>query len=191
MVQSRAKTVAAYLAELPPERRAALSAVREVILANLDPGYEEGIDYGMIGYHVPLSVYPSGYHCDAKQPLPFAALAAQKNHMSVYLMGLYTEPDEARWFEAAWRASGKKLDMGKACVRFKRLEDVPLDVLAEAVRRMPSKRYVAAYEATLAGRGAARPRRESGKVAAAKATRPAAREKATRQQATRKKAAKK
>ena len=104
-MQSKAKTVEAYLASLPEDRRAVLEAVRAVILENLDGAYEEGMQYGMIGYYVPHSVYPAGYHCDPKQPLPFAGLAAQKNHMSVYLMGLYGDAKEAARFEKAWKAT--------------------------------------------------------------------------------------
>jgi hypothetical protein len=109
----------------------------------------------MLGYGVPHSVYPAGYHCDPKQPLPFAALASQKNYISLYLMGLYIgsadqqEAEDARWFREAWEASGKKkLDMGKVCIRFKKLGDIPLDVIGEAIRRMPAQRYIALYEQT-------------------------------------------
>src|SRR5262245_12097077 len=132
MPTSKAKTVKEYLAELPPDRRAALQAVREVILKNLDGGYEEGMQYGMIGYYVPHRVFPAGYHCDPKQPLPFAGLASQKNHMSLHLMAVYLgcdgqgETPNAKWFREAWTKTGKKLDMGKACIRFKKLDDVPL-----------------------------------------------------------------
>jgi hypothetical protein len=149
-MQSQAKTVAAYLKELPAERRAALQAVREVFLANLPAGYEEGMQYGMIGYYVPHSVYPAGYHCDPQQPVPFGGMASQKNHMSLYLMCIYGDAAQRAWFEKAWRASGKKLDMGKACVRFKQVEDLPLDVIGEAVRRVPVKKFLAFYEETLA-----------------------------------------
>ena len=130
-MQSKATTVKDYLASLPEDRRAAISAVRDVIRRNLGPGYEEGMQYGMIGYYVPHKVYPAGYHCDPRQPLPFAGLASQKQHMSMYLMGVYCgcvdgkDSDRARWFREAWVKAGKKLDMGKACVRFKKLEDVP------------------------------------------------------------------
>lgn len=137
MVISSAKTVDQYLASLPADRRAVVAAVRETILANLDAGFTEGMSYGMIGYHVPHSLYPAGYHCDPEQPLPYAGLAAQKNYYSVYLFGVYSDPDEARQFERDWKAAGKKLDMGRCCVRFKRLDDVPLDVLAAAIRRWP------------------------------------------------------
>lgn len=159
-MQSKAKTVDEYLASLPEDRREALQAVRETILENLDEDYEEGMQYGMIGYYVPHRVYPAGYHVDAKQPLPYAALASQKNHMALYLMGIYTgrtdgpsESEHARWFRDAWTATGKKLDMGKSCVRFKKLEDVPLDVVGEAIRRIPAKDHIAAYEAVLEAAG--------------------------------------
>lgn len=151
-MQSKATTVAQYLASLPADRRAAISAVRDVIRANLDSDYEEGMQYGMIGYCVPHSVYPAGYHCDPKQPLPFATLASQKNHMSFSVMSVYLDPAEERWFKAAWHKSGKKLDMGKACVRFKRIEDVPLDVVGQAFARTSAAQFIERYEAILAGR---------------------------------------
>lgn len=139
----------AYIAALPPDRRDAIEAVRRVMRENLDPAFVEIMQYGMIGYAVPHSVYPSGYHCDPKQPLPFAGLASQKGHMSLYLMGVYANEPLREWFEGAWRATGKKLDMGKACVRFKKLEDVPLEVIAEVVRRMPAKAYIEHYEMSM------------------------------------------
>ncbi|MBX3396036.1 MAG: DUF1801 domain-containing protein [Phycisphaerae bacterium] len=148
-MQSKAKTVEAYLAELPEDRRAAIEAVRAVIRKNLDPEYEEGMQYGMIGYYVPHRVYPQGYHCDPKQPLPFGGLASQKNHMSLYLMCLYGASDAFDWFRKAWEATGKKLDMGKACIRFKKLDDLPLELIGEVVRRTPVKVYVSRMEAAL------------------------------------------
>ena len=164
-MQSKAASVEQYLAELPADRRDAIAAVRTVILKNLPEGYEEGMQYGMIGYYVPHSVYPAGYHCDPRQPLPFAGLASQKNHMSVYLMCIYGHPEHEAWFRAAWATSGKKLDMGKSCVRFKRIDDVPLKVIGEAIRRIPVKKLIANYESTLksAGKrtGKARPRKGS------------------------------
>ena len=158
-MQSKATSVAEYLAALPPDRRAALSAVRAVIRANLDKDCVEGMQYGMIGYAVPHSVFPAGYHCDPKQPLPFAAIASQKSHMSIHMMFAYVsdasggETGETKWFREAWAKTGKKLDMGKACVRFKKLDDVALDVLGEAIRRMPTKKYIERYSAALAQRG--------------------------------------
>lgn len=160
---SKATTVKQYLNELPAERRAALEAVRAVFHENLDRDYEEGMQYGMIGYYVPHSVYPSGYHCNPKEPLPFAGLASQKNHMSISIMGMYGDAAQTAWFTQAWAKTGKKLDMGKCCIRFKRVEDLALDVIAEALRRMPAKYYVARYEATLAqmGRKPAKPRQSA------------------------------
>ena len=148
-MQSKAKTVDQYLAELPDDRREALQAVRAVVLKNLPKGYEEGMQYGMIGYFVPHSVYPPGYHCDPKQPLPFAGLASQKNYMSIYLMCIYGDEEQAAWFREAWVASGKKLDMGKSCVRFKKLDDVPLKVIGEAIRRVPAKKFIDHYESVI------------------------------------------
>ena len=151
-MKSNAKTVGEYLASLPPERRSAIETVRNVILENLDEDYEEGMDYGAINYVVPHRVFPAGYHADPKRGLPFAALASQKNYMSVYLMGLYCGCIEGtqdtalvRWFRTAWAKSGRKLDMGKACIRFKKVDDLALDVLGEAIRRVPAKLYVETY----------------------------------------------
>jgi uncharacterized protein YdhG (YjbR/CyaY superfamily) len=153
-MQSKAKTVKQYLAELPPDRRAAISAIRDVILKNLDEGYEEGINYGAIGYSVPHRVYPPGYHCDPKLPLPFAGLGSQKNYLSMGFMPMYSDPAEMKWFVDAWKRSGKKLDMGKVCIRFKKLEDVPLDVVGEAVRRVPAAKWIQIYEETRAAAAA-------------------------------------
>jgi hypothetical protein len=157
-MQSKAASVKEYLASLPDDRRAALSAVRDIILKNLDKDYEEGMQYGMIGYYVPHRIFPAGYHCDPKQPLPFVGLASQKNHMSLYLMGLYIGPadgsdgdnEHTRWFKAAWQKTGKKLDMGKACLRFKKLDELALDVIGQAVRRMPAQEYIDRYQGVLA-----------------------------------------
>ncbi|HEX8794560.1 MAG TPA: DUF1801 domain-containing protein [Polyangiaceae bacterium] len=180
-MKTAAKTVAAYLASLPADRRAAIEAVRDVIRKNLDGDYEEGIQYGIIGYYVPHKVYPRGYHADPKQPLPFAALASQKNHMSLYLMGVYcgcTEKpggmtNEARWFREAWARTGKKLDMGKACVRFTKLENVALDVVGEAIRRIPAKKYIARYETVLADVAQTRAKKSAKRSAKKAAKKPA------------------
>lgn len=163
---SKAKTVAEYLSSLPSDQREVLAAVRTVILANLDSGFQEAMQYGMVGYSVPHSRYPAGYHCDPKQPLPFAALAAQKNAISLHLMGLYMNPAELQWFTKAWKATGKKLDMGKACVRFKKLDDVALDVVGQAFRRISAAAWIATYEASLAGN---EPRQAAKKAVAKKA----------------------
>jgi hypothetical protein len=146
---SNAKTVKEYLASLPKDRRDAISAIRKVILANLPKGYEECMSYGMIGYVVPHSIYPSGYHCDPKLPMPFANLASQKNHMALYVMTVYGHSATEKWFRRAWLAAGKKLDMGKCCVRFRKLEDVPLKVVGELIARVPVKEYLAHIEKAL------------------------------------------
>ena len=145
-MKSPAKTPKEYLDALPPERKKALTAIRKVLRANLPKGYEEGMQYGMIGYYVPHKVYPAGYHCDAKQPVPFASLASQKNHMALYLFCTYAIPEHDAWFRKAWTASGKRLDMGKGCVRFKTLDDVPLDVVADTFSRITADEFIAEYE---------------------------------------------
>lgn len=152
-MQSKAATVDEYLASLPPDRRSAVAAIRKVILDNLDPDYEEGMAYGAIHYAVPHRVFPAGYHANPKVGLPFAAIASQKNYISIYLMGLYcgciegvSDTSLVKWFKDAWAKSGKKkLDMGKACIRFKKLEDIPLDVIGEAIRRVPARVYIEQY----------------------------------------------
>ncbi len=184
-MQSKASTVTAYLAELPPDRRSALQAVRKVIRANLDGDYEEGMQYGMIGYYVPHRVFPAGYHCDPKQPLPFAGLASQKNHMAFYLMSLYGDDEQLAWLHQAWADAGKKLDMGKCCIRFKRLEDLPLEVLGAAIRRMPARKYIELYQATFGSK--ARP--ASNRPTRTTATKKTATRKVTSRKATKKKPA--
>lgn len=175
-MQSKAATVAEYMAQLPEDRRAAIEAVRAVFRKNMDADIEEGMQYGMIGYYVPHKVFPAGYHCDPKQPLPYAGLASQKGHMSLYMMSLYIAAgaarpeggaDQEKWFRAAWAKTGKKLDMGKACIRFKKLDDLALDVIGEAIRRVPSKKYIADYQ-TLLARGAAGKGKPAARSAAAK-----------------------
>ena len=151
-MQSSAKTVDEYLKSLPADRRAAINAVRKVILANLPEGYEECMSYGMIGYLVPHRIYPKGYHCDPSLPLPFANLASQKNHMALYLMCCYGDKATDQWFRKAWEAAGKKLDMGKSCVRFKKLEDVSLEVIGQLIARVPVKKYIARMEQVLGER---------------------------------------
>jgi Domain of unknown function (DU1801) len=149
-MQSKATSVGQYLAELPPDRRRAIEAVRKVILANLDRDYEEGMQYGMIGYYVPHRIYPAGYHCDPNQPLPFTALASQKNYLSLYLGCVYCgDVTTDKWFQQAWAKTGKKLDMGKSCIRFKKPEDLALDVIGEAIRRSPVKLYIEQYESVI------------------------------------------
>jgi hypothetical protein len=163
-MQSKAATVPAYLASLPADRRAAIEAVRAMILKHIDKGFEEGMQYGMIGYFVPHAIFPPGYHCDPKQPLPYAGLASQKQHMSLYLMGIYGQPALRAWFEEAWARTGKRLDMGAACIRFKRLEDLALEVIAAALRKLPLRAYIDQYQAALDTRRPTKPAAQ-GKVA--------------------------
>jgi hypothetical protein len=146
---STAKTVTEYLDALPPDRRTAISAVRDVILTNLPNGYEETMEYGMIGYVVPHSIYPAGYHCDPSKPLTYAMLASQKNHMAIYLCHVYGHKETETWFRKAFQAAGKKLDMGKSCVRFKKIEQLPLDVIGQVIARVPVDKYIACVEQLL------------------------------------------
>ena len=136
----------AYLAKLPPDRAEAMRAVRDAIRKGLPKGYEEGMQYNMIAWYVPHSRYPAGYHCDPKQPVPFASIASQKNHIGLYLMCIYADETHRDQFISEWQATGKRLDMGKGCVRVKRLDDIPLDVVTRAVARIPVDAFLAHYE---------------------------------------------
>jgi len=147
-MKTNATTVDTYLAALPADRRAAIAAVREAILAKLPEGYVECFAFGMIGYVVPLTVYPDTYN---KQPLMYAALASQKNHMAVYLTNVYGDPALRARFGAGFRAAGKRLDMGKSCVRFKKLDDLPLAVIGEAIAATPMADFVAFAKSVRAG----------------------------------------
>lgn len=139
---SKARTVAEYLDQLPDDRRAAISKVRAVIRKNLPKGFAEQMSYGMIGYVVPHKLYPPGYHCDPKLPLPFACLASQKNHMALYVMTVYGDPVMESFVREQFKARGKKLDMGKSCIRFKKLDDLPLDVIGQVIARVPVEEYI-------------------------------------------------
>ena len=152
-MKSSATTVKDYLASLPADRRAGIEAVRKVILKNIDKDYDESMLYGMIGYAVPHRVWPLGYHCDPKKPLMMAALSSQTDNMTVYLMSVYSDKAERAWFQKAWAKTGKKLNMGGCCIRFKKLEDAALDVIGEAIRRTPAKAYVDSYVKILASTG--------------------------------------
>ena len=145
MVQSKAGTVEEYLDELPQERREVVSAVRDVILDNLPDGYRESMAWGMIGYGIPLDRYPKTYN---KQPLSYAALAAQKNYYSLNLMSCYESSEGEGFLRDAFRKAGKKLDMGKCCVRFKSLDDLPLDAIGELIARTPPEALIEQYEAS-------------------------------------------
>lgn len=144
MVQSKASTPEEYLAELAEDRREVLATVRQVILDNLPEGYQESITWGMPSYEIPLSRYPTTYN---KKPLAYAALAAQKNYFSLYLMSVYTDSEEESSLRDDFEAAGKKLDMGKSCIRFKGLDDLPLDVIAKAIAATSVDTYIERYEA--------------------------------------------
>ena len=146
---SPATSVTEYLAALPAGRQAAVRAVRAVIRKNLPKGFAEQMQYGMIGYVVPHKLYPAGYHCKPEEPLPFAGLASQKSYMSLYLMTVYFSPTLLAWLKEQFALKGKKLDMGKSCLRFKKLEDLPLDVIGELIARVPVADYIRHYESNL------------------------------------------
>jgi uncharacterized protein YdhG (YjbR/CyaY superfamily) len=139
-MRSEATTVEQYLAELPADRREAISAVRDVIVENLPEGYRETMNWGMIAYEVPLEVYPDTYN---GQPLMYAALASQKNHMAVYLTGIYMGDADREEFEEAYRATGKRFDVGKSCVRFRRLDQLPVQLIGEWIGRIPVQEFIA------------------------------------------------
>lgn len=191
-MQSKASTVAEYLKSLEPERRKAINAIRKVIKDNLDPKIKEVMSYGMIGWVVPLTVYPEGYHCNPSTPLPFANLASQKNSISIYLFCVYGDEAEKDRLAKNWKATGKKLDMGKSCIRVKTLDDVPLDVLGDAVKRITLKHFVDQYEAALEGTAAGK-KRAALKVRAEKkaSKKPAAKKAAAKKPASKKTASKK
>src|SRR5581483_5951476 len=152
-----------YLDSLPADRKAALATVRAVVLANLPQGYEETMQYGMISYVVPHSIYPAGYHCDPRQAVMYAALASQKAHMALYLMGPYGDRATDQWFRKAYAASGKKLDMGKACLRFKNVENLALELIGQIIARTPVDKYIARVESLLpkskAGKNSSTPKK--------------------------------
>ena len=144
MVRSNAATVEEYLDELAPDRREQIKAVRSVVSDNLPEGYAESMNWGMITWEIPLERYPKTYN---KRPLMYAALASQKNYMSLYLMCVYAHNGKQTEFERRFRESGKKLDMGKSCVRFKSIDDLPMDLIAETIASTPVDSYIGSYEA--------------------------------------------
>jgi uncharacterized protein YdhG (YjbR/CyaY superfamily) len=146
-MQSKATTVDEYIKEAPIERQAAMKKLRAVIKKNLPKGFKEGMGYGMMGYSVPHSIYPAGYHCNPKDPLPFMGFASQKNSINLYHMGIYSDPKLLKWFqEAHAKASPKKLDMGKSCVRYKKPEDIPFDLIGELASKITVDEWIATYE---------------------------------------------
>lgn len=151
-MQSKATTVDQYLAELPEDRQKALEMLRKVIKKNMPKGFQECMNYGMIGYVVPHSKYPAGYHCNPKDPLPFLNIASQKNFIAVYHMGIYGDPKLLKWFQDAHaKASPKKLDMGKSCIRYKKPEDIPYKLIGELASKLTPDDWIGRYESYLKG----------------------------------------
>jgi hypothetical protein len=146
-MQSKATTVDQYIAEAPQERQEALQKLRSTILTHLPKGFEEAMGYGMAGYAVPHSIYPAGYHCTPHLPLPFMGFASQKNSINFYHMGIYADETLYNWFLAEYaKFSKKKLDIGKSCMRFKKPEDIPFDLIGELVTKISVQDWIATYE---------------------------------------------
>ncbi len=146
-MQSKAATFKEYINEAPAERQSALEQLRKVISKNLPKGFKEAMGYGMPGFVVPHSIYPAGYHCSPELPLPFVSFASQKNFIAVYHMGLYADPQLLKWFvdEYSARVTGK-LDMGKSCIRFKKPEQIPFELIGELCSKMTVAEWIALYE---------------------------------------------
>ncbi len=146
-MQSKASTPQEYLDSLPEDRKNAMTELRKIILANLPKGFKEGMGYGMLGYVVPHSLYPAGYHCDPKLPLPFLSVASQKNFIAIYHMGIYVEPKLLKWFTDEFAKHSKtKLDMGKSCIRFKKPEHIPFKLIGELASKMTPQQWIDIYE---------------------------------------------
>ncbi len=149
-MQSKATTLEQYIDELPEDRKEIISLIRKAINDNLPKGFEEVMSYGMLGYVVPHSIYPGGYHCTPKLPLPFINVASQKNHISIHHLGLYASTPMIEWFTAEWgKHTTKKMDMGKGCLRFKKAEDVPLKLIAALTAKMSVEQWIECYESNI------------------------------------------
>ena len=136
-----------YISKIPEERIPYFKKLRQTILDNIPKGFEETMSYGMIGYVVPKSTYPAGYHCDTSLPLPFASIASQKNFIALYHMGIYANSEILDWFVAEYpKYCKRKLDMGKSCIRFKKLEEIPFDLIAELMQKMSMQEWIDLYE---------------------------------------------
>lgn len=136
-----------YFEQVPDHQKEAMYKLREVIKAHIPEGFEEAVGYGMVGYQVPYSIYPAGYHCKPKQPLPFAGIAAQKHFIALYHMGLYLDESLLNWFlEEYPKATSAKLDMGKSCIRFKKLDLIPFELIGSLMEKMTAEQWIAAYE---------------------------------------------
>ena len=149
-MQSQAKTPEEYIRELPEDRKEVITKLRQTILENLPKGFQETMGYGMLGYVVPFSKYPDGYHCDPKTPLPFLNVASQKNHIAIYHSGIYSDPELLEWFTTEYpkHVSGK-LDMGKSCIRFKNPKKIPFELLGELFTKMTVDDWISRYESVI------------------------------------------
>ncbi len=146
-MQYKATNANDYISQIPEDRQAAVKKLHGTIKKNLPKGFAESVGYGMIGFCVPHSLYPAGYHCDPKAPLPFIGIASQKNFIAVYHMGIYASPELLKWFTTAHaKASIKKLDMGKSCIRYKKTEDIPFELIGELATKMTPQQWIATYE---------------------------------------------
>ncbi|EMQ96153.1 DUF1801 domain-containing protein [Xanthomarina gelatinilytica] len=149
-MQYQANSPEDYISQAPEARQEALKKLRETIKTNLPKGFEEGIQYGMIGYYVPHSMYPDGYHCSPKEPLPFMSFASQKNSINLYHSGIYAVPEIHDWFVSEYpKHCKRKLDMGKSCIRFKKPEEIPFELIAELSQKMTVEDWVQVYEQTI------------------------------------------
>lgn len=149
-MQYQATSAEDYISQVPKEQQDALKQLRRVIKANLPKGFEEGIQYGMIAYSVPHSVYPNGYHCNPKIPLPFMSFASQKNSINLYHSGIYAKKELHDWFVNEYpKHCKRKLDMGKSCIRFKKVEDIPFDLIGELVQQMSCEEWITIYESLI------------------------------------------
>jgi uncharacterized protein YdhG (YjbR/CyaY superfamily) len=148
-MKSEANSPEQYIQQLPDERKVAMEKLRQTISASIPVGFEETMSYGMIGYVVSKTIYPAGYHCDPKLPLPFLAIASQKNFIALYHMGVYADKNLMQWFMAEYPKHCKaKLDMGKSCIRFKKADQIPFDLIAELVTKMSADEWIKLYEST-------------------------------------------
>jgi uncharacterized protein YdhG (YjbR/CyaY superfamily) len=139
-----------YISIIPEDKKEAISKLREIILNNIPDGYQETMSYGMIGYVVPKTIYPNGYHCDTKLPLPFISIAAQKNHISLYHLGIYANQEILNWFVSEYsKVSKTKLDIGKGCIRFKKTENIPFQLIEELVKKISVQEWINTYEANI------------------------------------------
>jgi Domain of unknown function (DU1801) len=144
------KTVNEILTNLPKDRAKPFNMLHDVIMKNLPKGFEAAISYGGLGYVVPHTIYPAGYHCKPSEPLPFAGIASQKNSINFYHMGIYSDPELLKWFVTEYpKHSKQKLDMGKSCVRFKKFEDIPYKLIGELMKKMSMKKWITIYETTM------------------------------------------